>query len=36
MFLLHQLQRMQDGLVVETQAYCESFLLNRVSKLGDA
>jgi biopolymer transport protein ExbB/TolQ len=35
MFLLHQLQRMQDGLVVETQAYCESFLLNRVSKLGD-
>lgn len=35
MFLLHQLQRLQDGLVVDTQDYCESFLLNRVSKSGD-
>ena len=35
MFLLHQLQRMQDGLVVDTQAYCESFLLSRISKVGD-
>jgi len=32
MFLLHQLQRMQDGLLVETQAYCEKFLLTRISK----
>lgn len=31
MFLLHQLQRLQDGLVVDTQGYCESFLLNRIS-----
>ena len=31
MFLLHQLQRLQDGLVVDTQDYCESFLLNRIS-----
>lgn len=34
MFLLHQLQRLQDGLVVDTQAYCESFLLRRISALG--
>lgn len=34
MFLLHQLQRLQDGLVVDTQEYCESFLLNRISKEG--
>jgi biopolymer transport protein ExbB/TolQ len=34
MFLLHQLQRLQDGLVVDTQAYCESFLLNRISSTG--
>ena len=34
MFLLHQLQRLQDGLVVDTQSYCESFLLNRISKVG--
>lgn len=34
MFLLHQLQRLQDGLVVDTQAYCESFLLNRISTTG--
>jgi len=32
MFLLHQLQRLQDGLVVDTQAYCEKFLLNRISR----
>ncbi len=31
MLLLHQLQRLQDGLVVDTQGYCESFLLNRIS-----
>lgn len=31
MFLLHQLQRLQDGLVVDTQEYCEAFLLNRIS-----
>ena len=30
MFLLHQLQRLQDRLAVDTQAYCESFLLNRL------
>jgi biopolymer transport protein ExbB/TolQ len=34
MFLLHQLQRLQDGLVVDTQDYCESFLLNRISTEG--
>lgn len=32
MFLLHQLQKMQDGLLVETQAYCEKFLLTRISR----
>jgi len=32
MFLLHQLQRLQDGLVVDTQAYCEQFLLKRISR----
>jgi biopolymer transport protein ExbB/TolQ len=32
MFLLHQLQRLQDALVVDTQAYCEKFLLNRISR----
>ncbi len=31
MFFLHQLQRAQDGVLVETQAYCEKFLLNRIS-----
>lgn len=30
MFLLHQLQRLQDGLIVDTRAYCESFFLNRI------
>ncbi len=34
MFLLHQLQRLQDGLVVDAQEYCEKFLLNRISKIG--
>lgn len=34
MFLLHQLQRLQDGLVVNAQDYCETFLLNRISKVG--
>ena len=32
MFLLHQLLRLQDGLVVDTQAYCEKFLLKRISE----
>lgn len=32
MFLLHELQRMQDKLVVDTQAYCEEFLLDRLGK----
>jgi len=36
MFLLHQLQRLQDGLVVDTQDYCESFLLKRISKVGQS
>ena len=34
MFMLHQLQRLQDNLVVDTQDYCEAFLLNRISKGG--
>ena len=33
MFLLHQLQRLQDGMVVDTQEYCESFLLKRISEI---
>lgn len=32
MFLLHELQRLQDKLVVDTQAYCEQFLLNKIEK----
>lgn len=36
MFLLHQLQRLQDGLVVDTHDYCESFLLNRISSVGQS
>ncbi|MGR3913156.1 MAG: MotA/TolQ/ExbB proton channel family protein [Gammaproteobacteria bacterium] len=32
MFLLHELQRLQDQLVVDTQSYCEEFLLNRIGK----
>ena len=31
MLMLHQLQRLQDGLVIDTQAYCEKFLLKRIS-----
>jgi len=31
MFLLHQLQRLQDSVVVDTQEYCERFLLTRIS-----
>ena len=34
MFLLHQLQRLQDGMLVDTQEYCESLLLNRISAAG--
>ena len=34
MFMLHQLQRLQDTLVVDTQDYCEAFLLNRISSAG--
>ena len=33
MFLLHQLQRLQDSMVVDTQDYCEAFLLNRISSV---
>lgn len=36
MFLLHQLQRLQDSEVVDTQEYCEAFLLNRISNAGDS
>ncbi|MGI9311265.1 MAG: MotA/TolQ/ExbB proton channel family protein [bacterium] len=32
MFLLHELQRLQDRLVVDTQAYCEEFLLRRIER----
>jgi biopolymer transport protein ExbB/TolQ len=32
MALLHQLQRLQDGLVVDTQAHCEEHLLVRLQK----
>ena len=31
MFLLNQLQRIQDKSLLEIQAYCEKFLLNRIS-----
>ncbi len=33
MFMLHQLQRLQDNLVVSTQDYCEAFLLNRIGSV---
>ena len=33
MFMLHQLQRLQDNLVVNTQDYCEAFLLNRIGSV---
>ena len=32
MFLLHQLQRMQDGLVVDIRAYCEKHVMERISR----
>ena len=32
MLLLHALLRMQDGQLIQTQAYCKKFLLNRISK----
>ena len=32
MFFLHQLQRMQDGLLVKVQDYCEKYILDRISK----
>ena len=33
MFMLHQLQRLQDNQVVNTQDYCEAFLLNRIGSV---
>ncbi len=30
MFLFHQLQRLQDTQVLDTQAYCEKYLINRI------
>lgn len=30
MFLFHQLQRLQDGLIVDIQAYCDQFLIARI------
>ncbi|MBI9080879.1 MAG: MotA/TolQ/ExbB proton channel family protein [Pseudodesulfovibrio sp.] len=36
MFMLHQLQRLQDGLLVDTQSYCEEILLNRISRVDEA
>lgn len=30
MFLFHQLQRLQDSQVLDTQAYCEKYLLSRI------
>ncbi|OUR71452.1 MotA [Methylophaga sp. 41_12_T18] len=30
MFLFHQLQRLQDSQILDTQAYCEKFLLSRI------
>jgi len=30
MFLFHQLQRIQDGLLVDIQAYCDQFLIARI------
>ncbi len=32
MLLLHALLRLQDGQLIQTQTYCEKFLLNRISK----
>ena len=33
MFCLHQLQRLQDGLVVDTRRYCDEVLVGRISAL---
>jgi len=30
MFLFHQLQRLQDSQILNTQAYCEKYLINRI------
>ena len=30
MFLFHQLQRLQDSQIVETQSYCDKYLLRRI------
>ena len=30
MFLFHQLQRLQDSQILDTQAYCEQYLLSRI------
>jgi len=30
MFLFHQLQRLQDGQIVDIQAYCDQYLLARI------
>lgn len=30
MFLFHQLQRLQDSQIVETQSYCDKYLLSRI------
>lgn len=30
MFLFHQLQRLQDGLLVDIQSYCDRYLLARI------
>lgn len=35
MFMLNQLQRLQDGLLVDTQSYCEEKLLNRISRVDE-
>ncbi len=32
MFLLHQLQRMQDGLIVDIRAYCEKHIMEHISR----
>ena len=32
MLLLHAMQRLQDKVLVDTQAYCEEFLLKRISR----
>ena len=32
MLLLHQLQRIQDGLIVDIRAYCEKYIMNPIGK----